>query len=248
MTELSSHTPEETRHAFKYADIVTVIFVLVLVISNIASSAKIIDWGISLFSLPLAFDAGTLLFPIAYIFGDILTEVYGFKRARRIIWIGFLCLAFSALVFWIIRIMPGESQWQQTTGQDAFDKVFGGMYTGGIVIASILGYLTGSFSNAIVMALLKVFSRGKLLWVRTISSTLVGELLDTVIFILVASITRVFPWELFWTLTVTNYIFKVGVEVIMTPLTYLIVNKLKKAENVDIFDERKDLNPFQFSD
>lgn len=231
---------------FKYIDIVTVIFVLVLVVSNIASSAKIIDWGANLFKIPLAFDAGTILFPISYIFGDILTEVYGFKRSRRIIWIGFGCLIFTALVFWIISIMPGELNWQQTVGQDSFNKILGGLFSGGIVLASILGYLLGSFSNAIVMSLLKKLSQSKFLWIRTISSTIVGEFVDTFIFILIATITRVFPWGIFWSLIITNYIFKVGIEVLMTPFTYLIVNKLKQSEGIEIFDDTKDLNPFKF--
>ncbi len=231
---------------YQYVDIVTVIFTLVLVISNIASSAKIIDWGISIFNIPLSFDAGTLLFPISYIFGDILTEVYGFKRARRIIWIGFISLVFSALIFWLIRIMPGEATWQATVGQEAFDKVLGGMSHGGIVAASILGYLAGSFSNAIIMSLMKLLTKGKYLWMRTIGSTLVGELVDTSVFILVASLAGIFPWILFYSLVVTNYIFKVAVEVLMTPLTYKIVNFLKTKEAVDIFDDRKNLNPFAF--
>ena len=217
-----------------------------LVISNIASSAKIIDWGISIFNIPLSFDAGTLLFPISYIFGDILTEVYGFKRARRIIWIGFISLVFSALIFWLIRIMPGEATWQATVGQEAFDKVLGGMSHGGIVAASILGYLAGSFSNAIIMSLMKLLTKGKYLWMRTIGSTLVGELVDTSVFILVASLAGIFPWILFYSLVLSNYIFKVAVEVLMTPLTYKIVNFLKTKEAVDIFDDRKNLNPFAF--
>ena len=231
---------------YQYVDIVTVIFTLVLVISNIASSAKIIDWGISIFNIPLSFDAGTLLFPISYIFGDILTEVYGFKRARRIIWIGFISLIFSALIFWLIRIMPGEATWQATVGQEAFDKVLGGMSHGGIVAASILGYLAGSFSNAIIMSLMKLLTKGKYLWMRTIGSTLVGELVDTSVFILVASLAGIFPWILFYSLVLSNYIFKVAVEVLMTPLTYKIVNFLKTKEAVDIFDDRKNLNPFAF--
>lgn len=231
---------------YQYVDIVTVIFTLVLVISNIASSAKIIDWGISIFNIPLSFDAGTLLFPISYIFGDILTEVYGFKRARRIIWIGFISLVFSALIFWLIRIMPGEATWQATVGQEAFDKVLGGMSHGGIVAASILGYLAGSFSNAIIMYLMKLLTKGKYLWMRTIGSTLVGELVDTSVFILVASLAGIFPWILFYSLVLSNYIFKVAVEVLMTPLTYKIVNFLKTKEAVDIFDDRKNLNPFAF--
>ena len=231
---------------YQYVDIVTVIFTLVLVISNIASSAKIIDWGISIFNIPLSFDAGTLLFPISYIFGDILTEVYGFKRARRIIWIGFISLVFSALIFWLIRNMPGEATWQAAVGQEAFDKVLGGMSHGGIVAASILGYLAGSFSNAIIMSLMKLLTKGKYLWMRTIGSTLVGELVDTSVFILVASLAGIFPWILFYSLVVTNYIFKVAVEVLMTPLTYKIVNFLKTKEAVDTFDDRKNLNPFAF--
>lgn len=243
---MAENNIHQSTKQFKYVDIVTVIFVLVLVESNIASSAKIIDWGIDLFNLPLVFDAGTILFPISYIFGDILTEVYGFKRSRRIIWIGFCCLIFTAFIFWIISIMPGQIIWQQSVGQDAFDKILGGLFNGGIVLASILGYLSGSFSNAIVMSLLKVISRSKLLWVRTIGSTIIGEFVDTFIFILVASLTIVFPWEIFWSLTVTNYIFKVGVEVLMTPLTYFFINKLKKIEGIEIYDNMKDLNPFRF--
>ena len=243
-----SHSENNQIRQLKFIDLITVIFVLVLVLSNIASSAKIIDWGVSLFGLPLAFDAGTILFPISYIFGDVLTEVYGYKRARRIIWIGFLCLIFSALIFWLIRIMPGETSWQNEVGQVAFDKVLGGMSTGGIVIASVCGYLAGSFSNAIVMAIMKVMTKGKWLWMRTIGSTLVGEFADTAIFILFASLTKVFPWSIFWTLTITNYIFKVGIEAIMTPVTYKVINELKKAESIDVFDIQTDLNPFKLRD
>lgn len=231
---------------YQYIDIVTVIFTLVLVISNIASSAKIIDWGISIFNIPLSFDAGTLLFPISYIFGDILTEVYGFKRAKRIIWIGFISLVFSAFIFWLIRVMPGETTWQAAVGQEAFDNVLGGMSQGGIVAASIFGYLAGSFSNAIIMSLMKLLTKGKYLWMRTIGSTLVGELVDTGVFVFIASLTGIFPWQLFYSLTLTNYIFKVAIEVLMTPLTYKIVKFLKIKEAVDIIDDKTDLNPFAF--
>jgi len=238
-------TLSETK-PLRYFDLILAVFVMVLIVSNVASSAKIIDWGVNLLGLPLAFDAGTLLFPISYIFGDVLTEVYGFKNARKVIWIGFLCLAFSSFVFWLVRIMPAESSWQSMVGQDAYNAILGGMSSGGLVIASILGYLTGSFSNAIVMALVKSITRGKFLWVRTISSTLVGEFIDTAVFILIASLTNVFQWNLFWTLVITNYIFKVGIEVLMTPLTYLVVGRLKKGEGLDITDPGRDLNPFRF--
>jgi len=231
---------------FKYLDLITIVFVLVLVLSNIASSAKIIDWGVSLGSLRLSFDAGTLLFPISYIFGDVLTEVYGYKRSRRIIWLGFGALIFSALVFRLVQVLPGEAVWESSVGQQTYDLVLGSMSTGGIVLASLAGFFAGSFSNAIIMALMKLLTKGKHLWMRTIGSTIVGEAMDTFTFILVASALRVFPWEIFWSLTVTNYIFKVGVEALMTPVTYWVVNHLKKSEGVDVFDEGTKFSPFIF--
>ncbi|MFZ6019612.1 MAG: queuosine precursor transporter, partial [Chloroflexota bacterium] len=213
-------------------------------ISNIASSAKIIDWGVSIFGLRLAFDGGTILFPISYIFGDVLTEVYGFRRARRVIWTGFAMLALTAFVLWLVRVMPGEATWQEYAGQQAYEAILGGISSGGIVLASLVAYLAGSFSNSIVLARMKVITRGRFLWMRTIGSTLVGEGVDTLIFIFVATLAGVFPWELFATLTLTNYIFKVGIEAIMTPLTYQIVNALKRAENEDYFDTHTRFTPF----
>lgn len=238
--------PSETNRSFRYLDIVVVVFTLVLVLSNIASSAKLIDWGISLGNIPLAFDAGTLFFPIAYIFGDILTEVYGYARSRRVIWIGFIGLVFTFLMFLLIQKLPGEGSWQAIVGQQAYDRVLGGLSSGGIVLASISGYLVGSFSNSVVMAVMKHRTQGKQLWLRTISSTIIGELLDTAVFVAIASLTGVFPWELFWTLTITNYIFKLLVEVIMTPATYSIIRKLKQAEGVDTYSDLSDLSPFVF--
>jgi uncharacterized integral membrane protein (TIGR00697 family) len=233
---------EEQKRNFRYFDLIMALFVTVLIVSNIASSAKIIDWGVAIFGLPLAFDGGTILFPISYIFGDVLTEVYGFKRSRRVIWTGFSCLAFSAVVLWLVRIMPGEAVWQATTGQAAFNNVLGGMSTGGIVLASLSAYLVGEFTNSVILAKMKVATKGKWLWSRTIASTLVGEAVDSLIFISVASIFGVFPWEIFWTLVVTNYIFKVSIEVLMTPATYWIVGKLKKAENEDYYDVKTRFN------
>lgn len=235
------NTPENLR-IYRYFDLVMALFVTVLIVSNIASSAKIVDWGVSVFGLRLAFDAGTILFPISYIFGDVLTEVYGFKRSRRVIWTGFACLALSSLVFMLIRIMPGEATWQSQTGQAAFNNVLGGMSTGGIVLASLLAYLAGEFTNSVILARLKVITNGRWLWVRTIGSTLVGEGVDSVIFIAVSCLTGVFPWSLFWTLVVTNYIFKCSIEAIMTPATYWVVGKLKKAENEDYYDRDTKFN------
>lgn len=231
---------------FKYLDIITIVFVLVLVLSNIASSAKIIDWGVSLGALRLSFDAGTILFPISYIFGDVLTEVYGYKRSRRIIWLGFGALIFSALVFRVVQVLPGEAVWEAEVGQQTYNMVLGSMSTGGIVLASLAGFFAGSFSNAIIMALMKLLTKGKYLWMRTIGSTIIGEGMDTFVFILVASAVGVFPWEIFWSLTVTNYIFKVGVEALMTPVTYWVVNHLKKSEGVDVFDSDTKFSPFIF--
>ena len=222
--------------SYRYYDLVMALFVTVLIVSNIASSAKIVDWGVSILNLPLAFDAGTILFPISYIFGDVLTEVYGFKHSRRVIWMGFFCLALTALVLWLVRLMPGETTWSAQTGQAAFDAILGGLTTGGIVLASLLAYLAGEFVNSVVLAKMKVATGGKWLWSRTITSTLIGEAVDSLVFVGIATLTGVFPSSLFWTLVVTNYLFKTTIEIIMTPATYAVVNRLKKAEQEDYFD------------
>ncbi len=229
---------------YRFFDLIMTVFVTVLVISNIASSARIVDWGFSLFGLPMAFDAGTILFPVSYIFGDILTEVYGYKRSRRVIWVGFACLAFSAFVFWMIRLMPGEATWQGYAGDAAYDAILGGMSTGGIVFGSLAGYWTGEFTNSVILAKMKVLTEGRWLWMRTISSTLLGQLVDTVVFVVVASALGVFPWSLFLTLTVTNYLFKCAVEILMTPITYAVVGTLKRVEDEDYYDRGTNFNPF----
>lgn len=230
--------------SYRFLDWIMALFVTVLIVSNIASSAKIVDWGIRLFGVPLAFDAGTLLFPISYIFGDILTEVYGYRASRRVIWTGFACLALSALVFGVVRVLPGEASWQKYAGDAAYMAILGGMSSGGIVLASLAGYWSGEFSNSFVLAKMKLLTRGRWLWTRTIGSTLVGEGVDTAVFVIVASLFGVFPWELFLTLTLTNYIFKVGVEALMTPITYWIVNTLKHLEHEDYYDWDTKFNPF----
>ena len=229
---------------FRYFDLIMAVFVTVLVLSNIASSAKIVDLGFSLFKVPMAFDAGTILFPISYIFGDILTEVYGYKKSRRVIWVGFACLALSAIIFGIISGLPGEATWQGYAGDDAYNAILGGMSTGGIVLASLAGFWTGEFTNSFILAKIKVLMNGRWLWVRTIGSTLLGQLVDTVMFVVVATLFGVFPWSLFVALTVTNYLFKCGVEALMTPVTYSVVGFLKKAENEDYYDKETNFNPF----
>jgi queuosine precursor transporter len=229
---------------YRFLDIIMVVFVTVLVVSNIASSAKIVDWGFSIIGVRMAFDAGTILFPVSYIFGDILTEVYGFRSSRRVIWAGFACLALSAVIFWIIHILPGETQWEKYAGDAAYLAILGGMSSGGIVLASLAGYWSGEFTNSFVLAKMKLLTRGRWLWTRTIGSTIVGELVDTIVFVTIASLFKVFPWGLFLTLTVTNYIFKCGVEALMTPVTYWTVAALKKAEREDYYDRETNFNPF----
>ncbi len=233
------------RSSYRYLDLITALFVTVLVVSNIASSAKIIDWGFGILGVRMAFDAGTLLFPISYIFGDILTEVYGYQRSRRVIWIGFFCLGLSSLVFWIVGRLPGENTWQQYAGQEAYNAILGGMSSGGIALASLFGYWTGEFSNSFVLAKMKILTRGRWLWTRTIGSTLVGELVDSLVFVLIASLFSVFPWSLFVTLIMTNYLFKCSIEALMTPITYLVVNTLKRQEHEDFYDRETNFTPFQ---
>lgn len=229
---------------YRYFDIILGIFVAVLLVSNIASSAKIVDLGFSLFNIPMAFDAGTILFPIGYVFGDILTEVYGYKRSRRVIWTGFFALALAAVTFWGVSALPGEATWQEYAGEDAYQAILGGMSSGGIVLASLAGFWFGEFSNSYILARMKVLTNGRWLWSRTIGSTLVGQFVDTAMFVVVATVFGVFPWSLFLTLTLTNYLFKVSVEVLMTPLTYAIVRGLKRAEDEDYYDRDTSFNPF----
>jgi uncharacterized integral membrane protein (TIGR00697 family) len=233
--------------AYKYYDFITALFVAVLLISNIASAAKIVDWGVSLFGLPLAFDAGTLLFPISYIFGDILTEVYGYKKSRRVIWAGFAAAGLMALTFWLVGRMPGESSWEAYAGQSAYDAILGGVASGGIVIASLCAYFAGEFSNSYILARLKVATEGRWLWSRTIGSTLAGQAVDTIFFIIIATLFGVFPWAIVFSLITANYIFKVGIEVLLTPLTYGVVNFLKQVEQEDYYDRETNFNPFSLT-
>ena len=229
---------------YKYLDVITAFFVTTLVVSNIASSAKIVDLGFKFFGLPAAFDAGTILFPLGYIFGDILTEVYGYKNSRRVIWLGFACLVLSALALWGVKVLPGESMWQGYAGDAAYLAILGGMSSGGIVLASLAGYWSGEFSNSFTLAKMKILTQGKWLWMRTIGSTLIGELVDSLVFVVIAITLKVFPAELFWILFVTNYVFKVSIEAAMTPITYAVVTFLKRAEQEDYYDKDTNFNPF----
>jgi hypothetical protein len=243
MQKQSEQKSATAERSYRYFDLVMALFVTVLITSNIASSAKIVDWGFSLLGVRMAYDAGTLLFPVSYIFGDVLTEVYGFQRSRRVIWTGFGALALSAAVFNIVGALPGEASWQAYAGDIAYTAILGGMSSFGIVGASLLAYFLGSYSNSVVMAVMKVATQGRFLWARTIGSTLVGEGVDTLIFVLVATLAGVFPWEIFSSLVLTNYFFKVGIEAAFTPITYWVVNSLKKAENEDFYDRDTKFTP-----
>lgn len=215
---------------YRYLDLVTAAFVAVLLISNIAST-KIVELP------PFTFDGGTLLFPLAYIFGDVLTEVYGFRRARRVIWTGFLWIAVAAGVFALVDALPPAPGYELA---ESFHAILG--QTPRIVAGSLLGYLAGSYANSVVLARLKVLTAGRWLWSRTIASTLVGQGIDTAVFLGVAFL-GVLPGFVLWDVFASNYVFKVGVEVLLTPITYLVVGFLKRAEGVDAFDRRTSFNP-----
>jgi uncharacterized integral membrane protein (TIGR00697 family) len=221
---------------FKYLDLILALFVTVLLVSNIASAAKIVTLG------PFTYDAGTLLFPLSYIFGDVLTEVYGYKISRRVIWIGFAMLALMSAIVVVVGVLPGETEWTKNVGQDAYDKIFS--LTPRIVLGSLAGYWLGSFSNSFVMAKLKTITQGKWLWSRTISSTVIGEAVDTIVFCAIAFFGTM-PMDILWAIVLSNYVFKVGVEVLFTPLTYVVINALKRSEGVDADDRATNLNPFR---
>jgi hypothetical protein len=238
-------TNNDTQKNYQYYDLIMVLFVTVLLLSNLLSSAKIIDFGASLGPLALITDAGTLVFPISYIFGDVLTEVYGYKRTRRVIWSGFAATALMGLMVWIVGIMPGEADWNTSVGESGYQDILGGI--SGLVVASLAAYLVGEFLNSYVMAKLKVRSEGQMLWVRTIGSTLIGEGADTIIFFIIATILGVFEVDILLSLIVTTYIFKVVIEIAFTPLTYQIVNKLKAIEHEDYYDRHTNFNPFSMN-
>lgn len=226
----------------KHFDIVVAVFVTTLILSNILSSAKIIDLGIALGPIDLIFDAGTILFPISYIFGDILTEVYGYARSRRVIWIGFAMMALTGASIWLTGLLPAESTWSQSVGADAYQAVLGGVP--GLLTASLAAYWIGEFANSYVLARMKLATGGRWVWSRTISSTLVGQMLDTTVFVGIATVLGVFPPEIALPLIATNYIFKVAIEVVFTPLTLRIIRALKHSEGVDHFDRGISFNPF----
>ncbi len=218
----------------RYLDLITALFVVVLIVSNTAST-KVVLLG------PFTFDGGTLLFPLAYIFGDVLTEVYGYKKSRRVIWTGFFLLLLSTLTFGLVNSLPAPADEFSQKAAEAFSTILG--LVPRIVLASLVAYFVGEFVNSYILAKLKVATNGRWLALRTIGSTLVGQGLDTAIFLLIA-FYGVWDNSLLWTVFVSNYIFKVGIEVLFTPLTYTAVSFLKRTEQEDYYDRNTNFNPF----
>jgi len=232
MTTTATEDPSHPARQYRYYDLVMAAFVTVLLCANLIGATKPCSiWGFT-------FGAGVLFFPISYIFGDILTEVYGYARARKVVWAGFGALAFASFMSWATLAFPPAAGWPH---QAAYETVFGG--TPRIVAASLVAYFSGEFCNSYVLAKLKLVTSGRLLWSRTIGSTIIGEAVDSVIFYPLAFL-GVWSTELVVRVMITNYLLKLLWEVLMTPLTYRIVNFLKRAESEDYFDRNTNFTPF----
>jgi uncharacterized integral membrane protein (TIGR00697 family) len=220
------------RRNYKYYDLVMAVFVSVLLCSNLIGVGKITSIG------GFAFGAGNLFFPISYLFGDILTEVYGYARSRRVVWAGFGALIFASFMSYIVIALPPAEGYQH---QEALEQIFGS--TPRIVAASILAYFLGEFCNSYVIAKMKVLTEGRWLWVRTIGSTMVGEAVDSVVFYPLA-FYGTWSNETLVQVIIANYCIKVGWEVLATPFTYKIVGLLKRLEKEDYYDRDTDFSPF----
>jgi queuosine precursor transporter len=206
------------------------LFVGVLVLSNILA-AKMVRLG------PFVFDGGTLLFPLSYIFGDLLTEVYGYKASRKVIWTGLAMLVVMSLNIWLIGILPSDPSWAL---QGSYEDILSTVPR--IALASVLGYFAGEYSNSVVLSRMKVLTKGRWLWTRTIGSTLVGELADTLLFVTVA-FAGSYPAAVLAAMIGSNYLFKCGIEAAFTPLTYKVVGLVKRSEGVDAYDVGVSYNP-----
>ncbi|MFC2035410.1 queuosine precursor transporter [Chloroflexota bacterium] len=213
--------------------IVVSVFVTCLITANIIA-VKVISIG------PFILPAAIFVFPLSYIFGDILTEVYGYRWARKIIWLGFLCNLIFVVFAWVGQILPPAPFWEE---QEAFESILG--YTPRLLAASLFGYLVGEFVNSFVLAKMKVFTRGRWLWSRTIGSTILGQGLDTSIFIVLAFIGT--P-SFVPVMILHHWIAKTVIEAAATPLTYTIVNYLKRKEAIDTYDYKTSFNPLSISD
>ena len=234
---LSENASAVTGRQFRYYDFVMAAFVAILLLSNIIGAAK--PAALTINGEQWIFGAGILFFPLGYVIGDVLTEVYGYARARRVIWAGFAALLFMAFMSWVVVALPPAPGWP---GQAAYESVFGQVWR--IVFASISAFWAGEFINSYVMARMKIWSGGKHLWSRTIGSTVVGQGIDSIIFYPLAFLGT---WsnEQVISVMITNWLLKVGWEVVLTPVTYGVVGWLKRKEGVDIFDEGTNFSPFK---
>ena len=224
---------------FRYYEFVMAAFVTILVCSNLIGPAKITQIDLPLIGM-MTFGAGVLFFPISYVFGDILTEVYGYSRARRVIWAGFAALGFAAFMASVVVALPPAPFWKH---QAAYEVAFGTAWR--VAAASMVAYFCGEFVNSYVLARMKVMTKGRWLWSRTIGSTIFGEAVDSALFYPLAFWgTGIIPNEALPKVMLAQFIAKVAVEVAFTPLTYRIVNFLKRAEGEDYYDRRTNFNPF----
>jgi uncharacterized integral membrane protein (TIGR00697 family) len=223
------------RRAYRYYDLVMAAFVTVLLCANLIGAAKVARIG------PVTFGAGVLFFPISYVFGDVLTEVYGYARARKVVWAGFGAMIFASFMSWAVLAFPPAPGWPH---QAAYETVFGS--TPRIVLASLVAYFAGEFCNSYVLAKMKLLTSGRLLWTRTIGSTIVGEAVDSLIFYPLAFL-GVWSREQVVQVLISNYLLKVGWEAVMTPVTYRVVKALKRAEQEDYYDRDTDFTPFSLS-
>jgi hypothetical protein len=224
---------------FRYYEFVMVAFVVILVCSNLIGPAKIaqVDWPLI---GTLTFGAGVLFFPISYVFGDILTEVYGYARSRRVIWAGFAALAFASFMAWCVVALPPAPFWKN---QQAYEIAFGATWR--ISLASMIAYFCGEFVNSFILAKMKIATAGKWLWTRTIGSTIFGEGVDSLIFYPLAFYgTGIIPDDKLPTVMLAQFVTKVAVEIVFTPVTYWIVGWLKRAEQEDHYDRDTRFTPF----
>ena len=235
---MHSTAPTAATRQFRYYDFIMAAYVCILLCSNLIGPAKVSTIPFPLFG-HISFMAGVLFFPLSYIFGDILTEVYGYARDRRVVWVGFAALAFASLMTTVIVALPPASGW--VAKQPAIEAIFGS--TPRIVAASIIAFWCGSFVNSFVMAKMKIWSSGRWLWTRTVGSTLCGELVDSALFYVIAFI-GVMDTPTVIELLFTQYLLKSGWEIVMTPVTYRIVGFLKRAEQEDYYDRDTDFTPF----
>lgn len=237
-------TPDIARRQFKYYDFCMAAFVAILICSNLIGAAKpaqvTLPFEAPLIGSVFIFGAGILFFPLSYVLGDVLTEVYGYARARRVVWAGFGAVLFMALMSWVVVSLPPAPGW---TGQAAYNEVFG--QTPRIVFASVVAFWAGEIANAFVLARMKVITKGKHLWTRTIGSTVVGQGVDSLLFYPIAFLGAA-GWtnEQVFQVAATNYALKVLWEVLLTPVTYQVVGALKRSEGVDVYDDKTNFTPF----